>query len=176
MRESAIGNVRALIEEDRLSAAIHEMQTLARDGEERNRLSNFAGRVARAERDISDGVVEKPEVVRTTLRQAALSILEALSQTLRGCDAQPAAHHVRDVKVLGAPATVDAPAAGARADEAPRAVVGVDARPGAEALALWREKLERLLEAEAVAHDAAQKFGLSKEIEHARARIRELGG
>ena len=44
-----------------------------------------------------------------------------------------------------------------------------------EAAALWREKLEYLLEAEAIATEPAQKFALKKQIEEARAKIRELG-
>lgn len=44
-----------------------------------------------------------------------------------------------------------------------------------KAVDLWREKLEFLLGEEALA-SGAQKFALQKQIEEARARIRELGG
>lgn len=44
------------------------------------------------------------------------------------------------------------------------------------ALSVWQEKLEYLLEAEAIASDPAQRFELKKRIEEARARIRELEG
>ena len=44
------------------------------------------------------------------------------------------------------------------------------------ALLVWSEKLAYLLEQEAIAVDAAQKFALRKQIEEARARILELGG
>lgn len=47
---------------------------------------------------------------------------------------------------------------------------------GTGPLALWREKLAALLSEEAIASDAAQKFTLKKQIEEARAKIRELGG
>ena len=45
---------------------------------------------------------------------------------------------------------------------------------GARAAYLWREKLEFLLEQEAIETDAAKKFKLGKEIEEAKAKIWEL--
>jgi tetratricopeptide (TPR) repeat protein len=59
---------------------------------------------------------------------------------------------------------------------APPAVGGVATAPGSEALKLWREKLDVFLRAEALAHDPAEKFRLTKQIEEAREKIRELGG
>jgi TIR domain-containing protein len=47
---------------------------------------------------------------------------------------------------------------------------------GSRALALWQEKLAFLEEQEAIAVDAVQKFALKKQIDEARARIREQGG
>jgi hypothetical protein len=44
------------------------------------------------------------------------------------------------------------------------------------ALAIWQEKLDFLLEQQAVAADPAQKFQLRKQIDECRAKIRELGG
>ena len=44
-----------------------------------------------------------------------------------------------------------------------------------EALKAWQERLEFLLEQEAIASDPAQKFGLAKQIKEANARIAELG-
>ena len=52
----------------------------------------------------------------------------------------------------------------------------VAANPGSGALAVWREKLEFLLEQEPLAEGATQKFALRKQIEEARQKIRELGG
>jgi hypothetical protein len=49
-------------------------------------------------------------------------------------------------------------------------------RVGKGALALWREKLDFLLEQEALAVDAAQIFTLRKRIEEAQKKIQELGG
>ncbi len=50
------------------------------------------------------------------------------------------------------------------------------AATGEDPLAIWRERLTHLLREEAIVSDAGQKFTLSKQIEEARARIRELGG
>ncbi len=44
------------------------------------------------------------------------------------------------------------------------------------AVAIWQEKLEFLLEQEAVTADPAQRFQLRKQIEECRAKIQELGG
>jgi len=44
------------------------------------------------------------------------------------------------------------------------------------ALQTWKQKLAFLQEQEAITSDAAQKFTLSKQIEEAQAKIRELGG
>src|SRR5262245_2853808 len=48
--------------------------------------------------------------------------------------------------------------------------------PAGKALKTWEEKLAYLLEQEAIATDASQKFGLARQIEEARERIRELKG
>ena len=48
-------------------------------------------------------------------------------------------------------------------------------RQGKKALRTWREKLDYLLEQEAVLSNPAQKFELTKQIEEARRKIRELG-
>jgi tetratricopeptide (TPR) repeat protein len=48
--------------------------------------------------------------------------------------------------------------------------------PGAEALKIWKERLGFLLREQAVGSDPAQKFTLQKQIEEARAAIRELQG
>jgi len=50
------------------------------------------------------------------------------------------------------------------------------AKPGSEALALWKEKLELLLKSEAIASDPAQKFTLQQQIKEAKEKIRELEG
>ena len=50
------------------------------------------------------------------------------------------------------------------------------ATPASGAVALWREKLAMLLEAEALETEAARKFLLVKQIEEARRKINELGG
>ena len=47
---------------------------------------------------------------------------------------------------------------------------------GSKALKTWREKLDYLLEQEATAVDADQRFRLRKLIEEAREKIREHGG
>lgn len=47
---------------------------------------------------------------------------------------------------------------------------------GGRALAVWREKLEFLLEQEALASDPSQLFALRKQIEQARKKIKGLGG
>ncbi len=44
------------------------------------------------------------------------------------------------------------------------------------ALIIWIEKLDYLQQQEAMSYDPAQKFTLRKQIEEARAKIRELGG
>ena len=49
------------------------------------------------------------------------------------------------------------------------------ANQGSRALAVWREKLEFLLEQEPQAEGATQKFALRKQIEEARKKIQELG-
>jgi hypothetical protein len=49
-------------------------------------------------------------------------------------------------------------------------------RSAAGALAIWQEKLAFLQEQEAVVTDASQKFALRKQVEEARAKIREHGG
>jgi len=48
--------------------------------------------------------------------------------------------------------------------------------PQSRALNLWKEKLAFLEEQEALAVDGAQKFSLKKQIEEARAKVREHGG
>jgi hypothetical protein len=47
--------------------------------------------------------------------------------------------------------------------------------PYPRAAAVWRQKLEYLLEQEAVTSNAAQRFELSKQIAECRAKLRELG-
>jgi hypothetical protein len=76
----------------------------------------------------------------------------------------------------GKPAT--APAfPGSSQPAAPAASGPAPAFPAAPsgALALWKEKLEFLEEQEAIAVDPAQKFALRKQIEEAKAKIREHG-
>jgi nucleoside phosphorylase len=51
----------------------------------------------------------------------------------------------------------------------------VRAETAGRAIALWREKLALLLEAEVIEVDAARKFQLEKQIEEARRKIKELG-
>jgi hypothetical protein len=48
--------------------------------------------------------------------------------------------------------------------------------PSPPALALWKEKLGDLQAAEALAFDPAAKFKIRKDIEEAKAKIREYGG
>lgn len=61
------------------------------------------------------------------------------------------------------------PPSGAASSSAPSAV-------GGPALKVWQEKLDYLLEQEAVVSDPNQRFQLRKNIEEARQKIRELGG
>ena len=48
--------------------------------------------------------------------------------------------------------------------------------PSSPALSVWREKLDFLLEQQAITADPAQKFQLKKAVEEARQKIKELGG
>ncbi|HEX5719100.1 MAG TPA: toll/interleukin-1 receptor domain-containing protein, partial [Thermoanaerobaculia bacterium] len=98
-----------------------------------------------------------------------LPLDEAKDAVLRGVsDEQRAKPAVAPVFPGGSTATPDHP-------PFPGVSPAAAANPGSGALALWREKLEFLLEQEALAVDATQKFALRKQIEEARKKIQELG-
>lgn len=67
------------------------------------------------------------------------------------------------------PASVPSPA-----DSAPQVPVTTQSESGAAAT--WKEKLEYFQQQQAITADPAQKFGLKKQIEEAKRKIRELGG
>ena len=98
-----------------------------------------------------------------------LPLDEAKDAVLRGVSDEPRAKPaVAPVFPGGSAATPDHP-------PFPGISPAAAANPGRGALAVWKEKLEFLLEQEPLAVEATQKFALRKQIEEARKKIQELG-
>ncbi|HVG06270.1 MAG TPA: TIR domain-containing protein [Thermoanaerobaculia bacterium] len=98
-----------------------------------------------------------------------LPLDEAKAAVLRGVSDEPRA---KPTVAPAFPGTAAAPAPPSFPGVSPAAA----ANPGSGALAIWKEKLEFLLKAEATASDPAQQFTLQQQIKEARAKIQELGG
>jgi hypothetical protein len=102
------------------------------------------------------------DLVGLSLDEAKLAVLRGVSDELR---AKPAV----------APA-FPGPAAAPAHPPFPGVSPAAAANLGSGALAIWKEKLNFLLEQEPQAEGATQKFALRKQIEEARKKIQELGG